>query len=437
MKRNSVIVILILLLIVFTPSLAQEDDAQVVIMQVEADQPITFVGVDAQGNISDLGALPPEFYLAFSPNTGSTWLISSPGNIVLSPDQRYIALSAEQRFETTLFIYQITGEQVWSAPVNNPVSASWSPDSHGFVFWQSADEEDDSEEGLFYVNVDSPALTLLSTPAEVAYAQRFVWLDNETITFSAYLVGSGYENLLSITLDGQTTILFRTNDWLPTEFVDTICEREWSDNNQVIYFSVGCVLYEATVLQQAYATTLDGDVSLLLTPPDAMRQPVLQANFLIRGIETHGNSTYFVIVENLRTLNEIDVTETFSWRILRLRNGEWTEIYQESPDNSIDIESPTISPDGHYLTVGRYDFRSSDGVVSTLVVIDLETGRIIREIDGAGRYGWTVIWLNHYTFVYTTLLLTESGRRTLLVDLSRFGEQDLSDQLGEFIWLFR
>src|SRR5690606_31685996 len=102
--------------------------------------------------------------------------------------------------------------------------------------------------------------------------------------------------------------------------------------------------------------------------------------------------------------------EQFTWRVLRFNAGQVSEVYTATADTLVEIENPQISPDGRYLTVGYYDWNGEDSIVSRLLVIDLQTSTIIREVDGAGNYGWAVDWLNNYSFLYSDTYGSEACR---------------------------
>ena len=201
--------LLLLLTAVFlvsaAPATAQSKERQAITMAAPDQAALTFYALDTGGDVTQLGSLPAEFRIA---NVQSLigpehdWYIWQPDDLALSPDQQYVAFSAQRDNEHQLFIYRLSGEEVWSAATDGELEIRWSPDSQGFSLA--------SDQSMAYFQLASQRLTELRPLADREYARYFRCLDNQTFTYT--FVSQAGVTLETLSLDdAQTRLVGRSS----------------------------------------------------------------------------------------------------------------------------------------------------------------------------------------------------------------------------------
>ncbi|MEP6984693.1 MAG: hypothetical protein ABI970_03790, partial [Chloroflexota bacterium] len=410
-------------------------------------QPITFQSVNNTGEITLLGHLPLKFSLNNQTTANAEWTIWFADDIILSPDQKYVAFQALSKSGNGLFVYTVTGDEIWSTENSRPVEIHWSPNSRGFLFAQTDLYKPTDHAAINYFEVQSKRVIPIKPILESQFIRSFQWLDNDHLIFE--MLANNQTTLEVLTLDAQTTGLFNTSV-LPDNIFSSICEREWAKQVQLIYFTVGCVGGpEDVILQSLYKVDLEAHSSLVLSPSaDFQNSDLFQALFLITGVEATNDNTYFLTQKFIVKYNDSgdltsDSTPDITWHVLRIKNNRVTDIYTSTVDLTTGFLYSKISPDGRYLALSTYE-QHGENITSKLLVVDLKTGKLIRDIDVAGRFYGIIKWLSNDTFLFTSADgshdcncdPTFPNVEVLLVDLSKSSIQDLTNKLPATNWLF-
>ncbi|MBA3870500.1 MAG: hypothetical protein H0X30_15260 [Anaerolineae bacterium] len=449
-KPQSLLLLLLVFLIsslLLSPVSAQNNSIKAVVLQSVDYEPITFQSVDSASVITLLGHLPLKFHLNNQLSEKDEWLIWYADDIIISPDQKYVAFPASSNSGNWLFVYTVTGDEIWSSENSLPVEIHWSPDSRGFLFAQTNLTKPTDHAAINYFEVQSKRVIPITPTLESQFIRSFQWLDNDHLIFE--MLANNQTTLEVLTLDGQTTGLFNTSV-LPDNIFSSICEREWAKQVQLIYFTVGCVGGpEDVILQSLYKVDLEAHSSLVLSPSaDFQNSDLFQALFLITGIETDNGNTYFLNQDYIVTNDDLgdsnrDSLPDIQWHILRLNQNHITEVYTSTVSLATGFLYSKISPDGRYLALSTYE-QHNEIITSKLLVVDLKTGKLIRDIDVAGRFYGIIKWLSNDTFLFTSADgsydcncdPTFPNVEVLLVDLSKSSIQDLTNKLPATNWLF-
>lgn len=425
---------------------AQANEREVIVMEVSRDGALTFYAVNSNGAIREIGSLPDEFHL---PNeqilTSGSWSIEQVDELALAPNHEYVAFSARQHTGNEsvyrLFVYRLSGEEVWSALIDDYVQISWSPTSLGFGFSPANSATGANDEGIAYFRLGSQSVTLLKHLSENEFAYRFRSIEDETFIYSLYAY-----SLEMLTLDGESTSLFNREEIQLEGVLDSLCDREWSRSEQMIFLSIGCTSApESIILEVVYGISVDGTLSLLLEPPPEFEDEGLHVGaYRIENIEIVDGTAYIVTWQYRQNFNQEDnLEETSQWDVLKFQNGSLTPIFSSLLEQPTPIKSPVISPNGRYITFGL-NTGSSENMISKLMIFDLVNGSFVREIETSGGFGWRMKWLNNYTFLYVNAhsrsqcQCTDAslGNLSLLVDLSQYAVTDIGAEFEHPIWLF-
>ncbi len=452
--KNLVKPLMLLLLFVFAflnsvivrPILAQDNPSKAVIVQALPYKPLMFKSINHIGEITTLGHLPIKFQINDQVTEKIEWIIWYADEIMLSPDQKYVAFSAIKNAEYRLFVYRVNGDEVFTIPNEKEVEIRWSPDSRGFVIAQTNLYNPSDHAFIGYFEVASKRIIPITPSLKSQFIRSFQWLDNEHLIFE--MLDNNETTLEVLTLDGHTTALFNT-DALPDQIYNSVCEREWSKQEQVIYFSVGCVGgAESVVLQRLYNVDLQGHEYLVISPsPDYLKDNIYQALFSLDHIENYDENTYLLQQEYLYRF-EVDgaiAASDVTWQILRVSQNRVTSIYKSTVDLTTGFTYTKLSPDGKYFALATYQRDSNgDSIRSKIQVVNLQTGTLVRNIDVPGRFFSSIKWLDNHTFVYSGASGSrdcqcdsrDANPEVLLIDLSKPSVLDLTDQLPSTAWLF-
>lgn len=426
---------------------AQSDEPSIVVAQFPDDGPITFLAIYADGTTSELGTLPTEFQIRqqrFRPDEIS-FDIPAPDSIVISPDQQYVAVSAGQDQNYWLYVFRTTGEQVWTVEVETPARMIWSSDNAGFAFVTDRVSYNGDEIGLAYFDLQTGQISSLASAQQVSLPFFMKWINDQTVVLNVIDEAIGERILIKITREGEITQIF-PNISCNEYSNETIGEYEWSEQLQVFFVEAGCFNDGSSFRSNLYRVDLDGNATLLLSAPDSYSDPnVLQASYLINGIEVYGESTYVFtrqfgyeyseISDGIRPLDDI-------WRVMRWRDGEWLEIASGNGNQDLGFKNLTISTDGRYLAIYEYRYgidRNLPAVPHTLIVTDLVTGEIVRRAKTFAEFSNSLIWFDDYRFLFADSYY--GGGHSIMsplaqiIDLSRPPIDGFIVPLEDPIWL--
>lgn len=368
---------------------AQSDVPSIVVAQFPRDGAINFLEIKADGTATVLGTLPPEFRLINEQSrVPDRILIGSPIGIVISPNQQYVAVSGQQDQEFTLYVYRITGEQVWAVETEAPVAMYWSADSRGFAFITDTYTVNNSKYSVMYFDLQTGEIEAFAGAEWGSFPRNLLWIDDQTLSMTVY-----GDTLITVTRDGIITPLFS----VPRSEV-VICEYEWSERLQVFFVATRCTSDESIELHELYMVDLKGNAELILSAPEEYRDPnVSQAYYNIVGIEVHNENVHIVTYQGIYS-GETGYSD--EWNILSWNGQEWTQIFSISESEYFRLEHLRISTDGRYLVVGQYRYSMDKTIPNTLIVIDLTTRDIVRRAEIQSAYSDSLTWFDHFRFLY-------------------------------------
>lgn len=406
---------------------AQSDVPSIVVAQFPRDGAINFLEIKADGTATVLGTLPPEFRLINEQSrVPDRILIGSPIGIVISPNQQYVAVSGQQDQEFTLYVYRITGEQVWAVETNGPVAMYWSADSGGFAFIRDVFSQSDNEEiGVMYFDLQSGEITTLAALEQMSPPRNLSWINDQTLSLTVHDYPLKTMTLMTVTRDGIITPLFSAPRSDAVGSYPSICEYEWSERLQMFFVVTSCALYESIVLQELYSVDLEGNAELLLSAPEEYRVPTIyRAYYNIVGIEVHNENVYVVTSPRIYR-HEIGYSLSYSgeWNVLSWNGQEWTRILSETDRETFGFVHPRISRDGRYLVGGQYGPVVDRAIPNALIVIDLTTRDIVRRAETQSAYSDSLTWFDHFRFLYANSYFGNGSpvmsSLAQIVDLSR------------------
>jgi hypothetical protein len=425
---------------------AQSNEPSIVVAQFPDDGPITFLAIYADGTTTQVGSLPSEFRgptERFRPNE-IPLDITAPDSIVISPDQQYAAISAQQNQAYKLYIFRTTGEQIWEVDIETPARMSWSPDNEGFAFVTDRNHYNGEEIGVAYFDLETGQVISLARENQ-AYIPFFMkWINDQILVLNVIDEAIDERILIKITRDGEITQIF-PNIRCDEYSNETIGEYEWSEQLQVFFVEAGCFNDEDFLLSKLYQVDLDGNATLLLSAPDDYSDPsVDQARYLITGIEVYGENVYVLTHQygyDFDTSGDLQIFDDI-WRVMRWRDGEWLEIASGNGNQDLGIKNPTISTDGRYVVFYEYRYGINPNlpaVPHTLIVIDLVTGEVVRRAKTFAKFSDSITWFDDYRFLFADSYYGGGDAimspLAQIIDLSRTPMDGFIVPLEDPIWL--
>lgn len=397
MKRLFFLLLPLLLFTIAPTPTGAQDDVFYVFNQADV---ITFYQVDAAGEMTQVGALPPTIGIWMF--TEVEWTIPVPADITISPDQRHVAFVAyRDEQDVDLFIYSLETDTLTQVDLPSTGSVKWSPASDALLVTlpQAYYESPRYSESGYLYDLTTGMLTHLTDMT----MWSVTWLpDNETIIFISFCLPScqGVAEIFMMNRYTQTVVALTDHGTQPSPTPSSnICSLAWSQFSQRIYYAVGCIRDEY-YREYLYSVDLNGGSRIEAALPEEFPNDRVT---MIRDIRPSITGDIFLAVE---AHSEIDngqsvVLEEF-WRVVRVSEPEQisTVIEYSFGDSAPLLLGGELSPDNGYLALYGTRYRSTS--IGNLIVIDLGNNTIAYDAPNLQSI-CEVSWLHDQTLVYTEL----------------------------------
>ncbi|MFN8528981.1 MAG: hypothetical protein U0670_10245 [Anaerolineae bacterium] len=298
------------------------------------------------------------------------WFILTQDDIVPSPDGRFIAfvgLARQPSTDTALFVYDIAQDSLQQISLTGVAVSLWSPDSSSIAL--IADSHLIDFQPIMPLSIyDIASGALLSVTGAEGAGVPYVWTgDSQFLLYTdrgqpcpAASCIDAFADWYRVNRIGQNRQQITT---LSTDLVGTSAPPSstcapaqgiWSDVNNRLYYSVGCINAQ-TGNDQSFilSTSLEGGTrteidDLALYPSDR--------HSYIRGLAANNDGVMVVIAADVDTgvLN----TSGIEWRVLHISTEQsLTTLYQERfpIDVSRIIVDFSVFPDGNSMVVVGVD----------------------------------------------------------------------------------
>jgi len=359
-------------------------------MAKETIEGINIHTVDTMGNTMLVTTLENIHLIGLLESEGNQWTIASYKDMTTSFDGKYIAFSASQGLNRSLFIYDLESEEFIQTPIPGLATLVWSPNSQSILLFIT---EVLSDNYVYHLNEN----TLSSLGRGFSYK----WLsDSSGFTFTDRAVSCS-DYCPYVAYDLYIIDRFGNNERPLTDLVNEIgidnpiiiCGPTWSNPNRRLYYMVGCSGGGDNFHKYIYSVDLEGnnrqeldlDISL---PNDAY---IDIQNFYP---EIYSNDVYLTI-SSQSYLNGIGVVD-FS-RLIKLKSPNNIEIMYEQKIQDRYLLGSAISLDRGLIAFSEQTYQGE----GYLKVFDLNTNTEIREVMVNQSSICELNWLSDTQLMYS------------------------------------